>query len=87
LKLYNLVDSRWPYGNGHFKNATACGLFHFCRELDVYFMETSRILRKDSIFSFTVVISEDCYQQYTDTNYGIFVFFHNNIYIDKLSIK
>lgn len=58
LKVCDLVAERWPYEDEKFENAIACGVFHFFKELDVFFKETSRMIKKDGTFSFTVMVSE-----------------------------
>lgn len=43
LKKYNVNDGSWPYADGQFDHATACGLFHFYDKLDVFFSEVTRV--------------------------------------------
>ncbi|MGB9941479.1 class I SAM-dependent methyltransferase [Methanosarcina sp.] len=87
LRLCDLSDEKWPYEDGQFENAIACGIFHFYKELDVFFKETSRIMKKDGIFSFTVMVSEDGLLQYTDAGSGLFIYYHNNFQVTELLNK
>lgn len=87
LKLCNLETEKWPYKDGQFENAIACGIFHFYKELDVFFKETSRVVKKDGIFSFTVMVSEDKLQQFTDTGSGVFIYYHDDSQITELLNK
>ena len=50
LILCDLEAEKWPYENEQFENTIACGVFHFYRELDVFFKETNRVMKKDGIF-------------------------------------
>lgn len=71
LSLCDLAAERWPYEDGQFKNAIACGIFHFFNELEVFFKETSRVVKKGGTFSFTVMVSEDNLLRYTDAGSGV----------------
>ena len=87
LSLCDLAAERWPYEDGQFENAIACGIFHFFKELDVFFKETSRVMKKCGIFSFTVMIPEDGLLQYTDTGSGVFIYYHDEFQVNELLNK
>ena len=87
LKQCNLEAGRWPYEDGQFENAIACGIFHFFRELDIFFKETSRIMKKAGMFSFTVMVSEDDRLQYADKDSGLTIYYHNNFQVVELLNK
>jgi ubiquinone/menaquinone biosynthesis C-methylase UbiE len=87
LKLCDLEAGKWPYEDGQFENVIACGVFHFYRELDVFFKETNRVMKKGGTFSFTVMVSEDDIQQYTDTDSGVFIYFHDDFQVTELLNK
>lgn len=87
LRLCDLAAERWPYENGQFENAIACGIFHFIKELDVFFKETSRVMKKGGTFSFTVMVSEDDLLQYTDTGSGLFIYYHDDFQVIELLNK
>lgn len=87
LKLCDLATESWPYEDGRFENTIACGIFHFFKELDVFFKETSRIMKKDGTFSFTVMVSEEDVLQYTDTGSGVLIYYHDDFQIIELLNK
>ena len=55
LKTYDLRLGNWPFSDGQFNHAVCCGVFHFIRDLDVFFRETRRILQSSGTFSFTTI--------------------------------
>jgi ubiquinone/menaquinone biosynthesis C-methylase UbiE len=87
LRLCDLEAEKWPYEDGQFKNAIACGVFHFYRELDVFFKETNRVMKKGGTFSFTVMVSEDDLQRYTDADSGVFIYYHDDFQVTELLNK
>jgi ubiquinone/menaquinone biosynthesis C-methylase UbiE len=87
IKLWDLEAEKWPYEDGQFENAIACGLFHFFKELDIFFKETSRVMKKGGTFSFTVMISENGLLQYTDTGSGVFIYYHDDFRVIELLNK
>jgi ubiquinone/menaquinone biosynthesis C-methylase UbiE len=87
LRLCDLEAEKWSYQDGQFENAIACGIFHFYRELDVFFKETSRVMKKDGTFSFTVMMSEDDLQQYNDADSGVLIYYHDDFQIIELLNK
>jgi len=87
LSLCDLAAERWPYKDGQFENAIACGIFHFFNELDVFFKETSRVVKKGGTFSFTVMVSEDGLFQCTDIGSGVFIYYHDDSRINELLNK
>jgi len=87
LSLCDLAAERWPYEDGQFENAIACGIFHFFNELEVFFKETSRVVKKGGTFSFTVMVSEDNLLQYTDTGSCVSIYYHDDFRINELLNK
>lgn len=87
LRLCDLEAERWPYEDGQFENAIACGIFHFYRDLDTFFKETNRVMKKGGTFSFTVMVSEDDLQQYTDADSGVLIYFHEDFQVTELLNK
>lgn len=87
LNLCDLTAERWPYEDGKFENAIACGIFHFFEKLDIFFEETNQVLKKDGTFSFTVMVSEDNLSYYTDTGSGLLIYFHNDSQVIELLNK
>lgn len=87
LSFCDLAAERWPYKDGQFENAIACGIFHFFKDLDIFFKETSRVMKKDGTFSFTFMASEDGPMQYTNTSSGIFVYYHDDFQVNELLDK
>ena len=87
LSLCDLAAERWPYEDGQFENAIACGIFHFFNELEVFFKETSRVVKKGGTFSFTVMVSEDNLLRYTDAGSGVSIYYHDNFRINELLNK
>jgi ubiquinone/menaquinone biosynthesis C-methylase UbiE len=87
LCLCDLTTERWPYENERFKNAIACGIFHFFNELDVFFKETNRVVEKGGTFSFTVMVSEEALLQYTDIGSGVSIYYHDDLRINELLNK
>jgi len=87
LRLCDLAEEKWPYEDGQFENAIACGIFHFYKELDVFFKETNRVMKKDGTFSFTVMVSEDGLLQYTDAGSGLFIYYHDDYEVTELLNK
>jgi predicted TPR repeat methyltransferase len=61
--------------------------FPFFKELDIFFKETSRIIKKEGTFSFTVMVSEENFLQYTDAGSGISIYYHNDFQIIELLNK
>ncbi|RPJ77632.1 MAG: class I SAM-dependent methyltransferase [Alphaproteobacteria bacterium] len=84
LRLWDLAAEKWPYKDEQFENAIACGIFHFYKELDVFFKETSRIMKRGGTFSFTVMVSEDGLLQYTDTGSGVSIYCHDDFRVIEL---
>jgi ubiquinone/menaquinone biosynthesis C-methylase UbiE len=78
LSLCDLAAEKWPYEDEQFENAIACGIFHFYKELDIFFKEMSRVLKKKGTFSFTVMVSEEGFMQYTDIGSGVSIYYHDD---------
>jgi ubiquinone/menaquinone biosynthesis C-methylase UbiE len=84
LSLCDLAAERWPYKDGQFENAIACGIFHFFKELGIFFKETSRVVKKGGTFSFTVMLSEDDPIQYDEAGSSVFTYYHDDFRINDL---
>ncbi|MCO5381968.1 MAG: class I SAM-dependent methyltransferase [Methanosarcina barkeri] len=87
LKLCDLVVDRWPYEDAKFENTMACGIFHFFEKLDTFFKESSRVMKIGGTFSFTVMVSENGLLNYTDTDSGLSIYYHNDFQITELINK
>jgi ubiquinone/menaquinone biosynthesis C-methylase UbiE len=87
LRLCDLAAESWPYEDGRFENAIACGILHFFKELDVFFKETSRIMKKNGTFSFTIMVSEDDLLQYTDAGSDVIIYYHDDFQVIELLNK
>jgi ubiquinone/menaquinone biosynthesis C-methylase UbiE len=87
LRLCDLAAESWPYEDGRFENAIACGILHFFKELDVFFKETSRIMKKNGTFSFTIMVSEDELLQYTDAGSDVIIYYHDDFQVIELLNK
>ncbi len=74
----------WPYGRETFDHVTACGLFHFIRDLNVAFVETDRVLKPGGCFGYTVKGVIDDREEYVDAGSGIEVFCHREKDIERL---
>ncbi|WP_440945114.1 class I SAM-dependent DNA methyltransferase [Methanosarcina sp. T3] len=87
LRLFDLIAEGWPYEDSKFDNAIACGIFHFFEKLDIFFKEIGRVMKKDGIFSFTVMVSEEDLSHYTDAGSGLSIYFHNDSRVIELLNK
>ena len=85
LKTYDLIEGHWPYEDCRFHHAIACGVFHFFKSLDVFFMETSRILKNDGIFCFTVAEPAGGETEHVNDDYGIVIYSHDDSYVDLMA--
>jgi predicted TPR repeat methyltransferase len=56
LRLFDLRRTPWPYEDGSFDHAVACGLFHFFGDLQPFFGEVGRLIRPGGLFAFTVMV-------------------------------
>jgi len=56
LKCHDLEKRPWPYDDGFFAHAIACGIFQFFGDLRPIFREASRIIKSNGIFAFTVAV-------------------------------
>jgi ubiquinone/menaquinone biosynthesis C-methylase UbiE len=75
---------KMAYKDGQFENAIACGIFHFFKELDVFFKETNRVVKKGGTFSFTVMLSVDDPIQFADAGSSVFTYYHDDFRINEL---
>jgi ubiquinone/menaquinone biosynthesis C-methylase UbiE len=81
LTCYDLNKGRWPYEKGQFHHAICSGLFHFYRDLDLFFSEVTGIIKPDGTFSFVVMEMADDSPSFRDEEYGIEVYRHSESYI------
>jgi predicted TPR repeat methyltransferase len=56
LRLFDLRRTPWPYEDGSFDHAIACGVFHFFGDLSPFFGEVGRLIRPGGLFAFTVMV-------------------------------
>ncbi len=87
LKLYDLKKSNWPYDNHEFDHVIAVGLFHFFKDLDNFFKEVQRMVKKGGTFSFTVKYSETLISVEINEEYDMEVYGHSEEYLEKLIHK
>jgi len=59
LRLFDLRRRPWPYEDGAFDHAVACGLFHFFGDLTPFFGEVGRLTRPGGLFAFTVMVQSN----------------------------
>ncbi|MCW4005391.1 MAG: class I SAM-dependent methyltransferase [Candidatus Bathyarchaeota archaeon] len=85
LKTCDLRIGNWPYTDNQFHHAICCGVFHFIRDLDVFFAETRRVLQNSGTFSFTTIDKTDkaCYLDES----GICIYCHSQDDIRELAKK
>lgn len=87
LMRYDLGLGAWPWGDCRFDHALSCGVFHFFQRPDLLFSETSRILRQDGTFGFTVLETPGGSGQHKDQPTGIMIYSHNPADIGDLLEK
>lgn len=94
LKQHSITKIPLPYSNNSFSFIICSGLFHFFGDLLSIFGEVNRILNPSGIFAFSIAsISERNIEsdnknklEYIKmpSNWGVPIFKHSDIYIDKL---
>ncbi|WP_230741945.1 class I SAM-dependent DNA methyltransferase [Methanooceanicella nereidis] len=84
IKTYDLISGNWPYADSQFDHAVCCGVFHFFQDLDIFFKETSRLLKKDGTFSFTVIGTMDDEVSCVEDPSGLWIYHHSDGYIERL---
>jgi predicted TPR repeat methyltransferase len=84
LKVWDVARPGWPYPDGRFDHATACGVFHFVRHPDAAFGEVCRLLKPGGLFGFTVKGVIDGRTEYIDPEYGIAIYCHPEQYVKEL---
>lgn len=87
LKTYDLSEDKLLYDNNEFNHIISCGVFHFFADLEHFFSESHRILVPNGTFSFIVQNSNDDISETVDEEYGIPVYGHSEIYIERLVEK
>ncbi|MCW4009283.1 MAG: class I SAM-dependent methyltransferase [Candidatus Bathyarchaeota archaeon] len=84
LKTYDLCLGDWPFEAQKFHHAICCGVFHFVRDLDVFFKETRRLLKGNGTFSFTLMDGRGK-PSYVDS--GIRIYCHDETKVLQLAEK
>lgn len=83
LILQDVSQPGWPYPDAAFDHVTACGIFHFVRDLDVVFAEVRRLLKAGGIFGFTIKGVIDGRAAYVDPGYGIAIYCYREPYVGE----
>ncbi|MGC9517420.1 MAG: class I SAM-dependent DNA methyltransferase [Methanomicrobiales archaeon] len=87
LKLFDLENETFPYGNQQFDHIISVGVFHFFHYLDNFFKEAKRILKPGGTFSFTVIVSPSEIDHEFNQEYEIDVYSHSEKYVKTLIDK
>jgi ubiquinone/menaquinone biosynthesis C-methylase UbiE len=87
LRSFDIRQPDWPYQDESFDHVTACGVFHFIRDLDCVFDEVRRLLKTGGCFGFTVKGVIDGKTEYTDTGSGISIYCQGDAYIEGLAVR
>jgi ubiquinone/menaquinone biosynthesis C-methylase UbiE len=85
LAVYDLAGGDWPYNDGQFDHAICCGVFHFFQDPDIFFKETSRVLKSNGTFIFTVLEASGEKASYADEASGLCIYRHHEDQIDALA--
>ena len=85
LKIHNLND-RLPYDN-QFDHIISVGVFHFFRNLEHFFEESRRLLKKGGTFNFTVESPKDVVGISKRFFEGIAVYQHGHQHVKELMRK
>lgn len=54
LKNFDITKNEFPFENYYFNHVISCGVFHFFRDLEHFFDESYRVLKKDGTFCLTI---------------------------------
>ena len=87
LKLFDLNEDFLPYNDMEFHHVISLRVFHFFNNLENFFRESYRILKKGGMFSFTVKDSDISISSNYDNERGITVYGHSDQYIMELIQK
>lgn len=87
LKFFDLNENFLPYNDMEFHHVISVGVFHFFNNLENFFRESYRILKKGGTFSFTVKDSDIRISSNYDNEWGITVYGHSDQYIMELIQK
>jgi len=90
LKVFDLSNDELPYDDDEFDHIIANGVFHFFEDLEHFFKQSRRILKKSGTFSFTVEDlknSNEKISERIDEKSGIKVYRHRQDYIEELIEK
>lgn len=85
--MFDLREDFLPYDTHVFDHVIAVGIFHFFKDLEMFFRESYRILKEDGTFSFTVKDSETETSIAFDEGYEILFYGHYDEYIEELIQK
>jgi predicted TPR repeat methyltransferase len=91
LRQFDIRMRPWPYPDGFFDHAIACGVFHFIDDLEPIFREAARVIRARGIFAFTTKAPhfqndpESYHEKYaSEIITGVTLYLHKRPYIDAL---
>jgi predicted TPR repeat methyltransferase len=94
LKRFDLRTAPLPYSDHTFNHVICCGVFHFLDELGPIVKETSRVIKPEGIFAFTIAgqtpeeikASGNDSRSYLEkpTPWGVSIYAHSDGCIDKL---
>ena len=85
LKLCDITREPIPYKDRFFDHVICCGVLHFVSNLNNFFSEVKRLIRKGGIFAFTIAPRETSIAYIEEpTAWGISIFKHSPQYIMKL---
>jgi predicted TPR repeat methyltransferase len=91
LRQFDLRSMPLPYIDHSFDHAICCGVFHFFGELGPIISETSRVIKSDGMFAFTIAsptLEEEAAPRGNSTGYvmqptacGVSIYAHSDRYI------
>ena len=87
LKLSDLGDT-FPYDERKFDHIISAGVFHFFENLEHFFEESKRLLKRGGTLSFTVMyLKDDSVDVLERRIEGVPVFEHSQQYIERMMTK
>jgi predicted TPR repeat methyltransferase len=89
LKQWDLRSTPWPYADGFFDHAIACGVYHFIPDLKALFQEVARLLMPQGFYAFTTKAPERGGNPglpfTSETIEGVQIFSHYEEYVNVLT--